>query len=507
MRKSFLFCWGIGLTLALCSPRISAQTREECLACHGDQTLAKEKDGKQVSLFVNDSVLSKSPHRRLVCVACHAGFDPQNVPHKEKIEPVNCLKCHSNAPVKHPFHPQLARSIIAHEQPDVSCKDCHGRHDVVSPKVPGSKFSESNVAEGCLECHSDVVEQYRESAHGRALASGVKGAPNCLSCHRGDIAGTEPGADTLAYKVKQEKLCLSCHRDDPEIRGMSSPSAGFINAYENSVHGAALLKGNPKAANCVDCHGSHEMKKGLEPSAKMNKLNIPQTCSKCHAEIAQEYSQSVHGVAVAKGNLEAPVCTNCHGEHTILRHTDPRSPVAVKNLSQQVCSPCHSSLALSAKYGLSADRFKTFSDSYHGLALRGGSVEVANCASCHGSHSIKPSSDPTSSTYAGNLSSTCGKCHPGANERFSMGSVHVTLAKKEEPLLYWTATLYIILIVTTIGAMALHNLLDFIRKSKRKLAIRSGLLAEEPRGHGLYLRMTVGERLQHGALLISFIVL
>ncbi|MBK7252845.1 MAG: hypothetical protein IPI04_02735 [Ignavibacteria bacterium] len=44
---------------------------------------------------------------------------------------------------------------------------------------------------------------------------------------------------------------------------------------------------------------------------------------------------------------------------------------------------------------------------------RGGSAEVANCESCHGNHSIKPSSDTSSTINKKNLPKTCGKCHEG----------------------------------------------------------------------------------------------
>ena len=47
--------------------------------------------------------------------------------------------------------------------------------------------------------------------------------------------------------------------------------------------------------------------------------------------------------------------------------------------------------------------------------------------------------------------------------------------------------------------MFLHNLLDFVQKSGSQLKIRRGEIWEEPPGHGLYLRMTVSERIQHGA--------
>ena len=82
-----------------------------------------------------------------------------------------------------------------------------------------------------------------------------------------------------------------------------------------------------------------------------------------------------------------------------------------------------------------ANRSKTFSQSYHGLALSGGSASVANCGSCHGVHNIKPSSDPTSMVNKNNLVKTCGKCHPGANETFTQGNIHVTLEKEDEPIL------------------------------------------------------------------------
>ena len=508
--KYFTVLAVVGLCgMFFCAPSATLpQTKADCLTCHSDHSLTKDAGGKQIPLYVDDAVLDASPHKKLVCIACHTGFSPDNIPHKDKIEPVNCLRCHTADALKHTFHPELVNAVANHEEPAVSCKDCHGTHNIVSPRVPGSKFSESNIVAACGECHTDVRDDFLASAHGKAVAAGVKGAPTCLTCHRNQIAGAGTN-DTLATKIAQEKLCLSCHLDNPDVRARTSPSAGFLAAYEQSVHGRALLKGNSRAANCVDCHGSHQMKKGLDPSSTVNRVRIPETCAKCHETVAAQYQQSVHGRAVAKGNPDAPVCTNCHGEHTILKHDDPRSPVAARNLSQQVCSPCHSSVALTTKYGLASDRFATYSDSYHGLAIKGGSVEVANCASCHGAHNIQPSSDSTSSTNKKNLAVTCGKCHPGANARFGLGSVHVNIAARgSDPTLYWIASLYVVLIVVVVGGMFIHNLLDFVRKSQRKLLQRRGALPHEPvLGHRLYLRMTASERIQHATLLISFMTL
>ena len=146
-------------------------------------------------------------------------------------------------------------------------KACHGTHNVESPKTPGAKFSAGRLTESCGSCHKEQAAHFPASAHGKALAEGVKGAPNCLSCHRSTVAFVVGTTDTLSVKRAQEQLCLSCHRDDPDVRARTSPTAGFIAAYDTSAHGAALLKGNAKVANCVSCHGSHDMKKGSDPTS------------------------------------------------------------------------------------------------------------------------------------------------------------------------------------------------------------------------------------------------
>jgi len=249
------------------------------------------------------------------------------------------------------------------------------------------------------------------------------------------------------------------------------------------------------------------MLKGSNPKSRVNRLSIAGTCGGCHGDVEKKYLESVHGKSLARGVTASATCTDCHGEHNILSPKDERSPVAAKNISSKVCTPCHASVRLTQKYGLQADRFQTFEDSYHGLAGKGGDVEVANCASCHGVHDIVPSSDTTSSISRNNLASTCGKCHPGANENFTKGSVHVIATSGDDKLLYFIASGYIILIMMVVGGMVLHNLLDFVRKSKTQLLYRRGVLQRPHHAHRLYLRMSLNERLQHGALLVSFVAL
>ncbi len=483
---------------------LHAQTKEDCLTCHSDSSLTMDRNGKQVSIYVNDSIFSQSAHKKLVCVACHTGFNPDDMPHKEHIIPVQCLTCHQNVPSKHSFH----KTILAKGGSDVSkmCKECHGTHDVQSPKVAGTRFSPSNIVESCGRCHSEEKNHYLKSAHGQAYVAHNKNAPTCIQCHSKNITTITAGTDSVQLKIVQEQVCISCHGTN-KISPATGPTKSFVMSYEASVHGQALKNGNGKAANCVDCHGNHDMRKGSDPESRVNKLNIPNTCAKCHPSIAADYKASIHGTAFLAGNKDAPVCTDCHGEHNILNPANPKAPTSYANVSQEVCSKCHSSVPLSTKYGLNPNRWSTFKDSYHGLALQGGATTVANCASCHTAHNIFPSNDPRSSVNKKNLATTCGKCHPGANAKFAEGPVHVIVTEKQNPLLYYITSTYIVLILVTIGGMFIHNLFDFLKKAKRKLRTRRGHFQEEEVGHSLYVRMTLSERLQHASLVISFITL
>src|SRR6185436_5057930 len=102
-------------------------------------------------------------------------------------------------------------------------------------------------------------------------------------------------------------------------------------------------------------------------------------------------------------------------------------------ISVDICSKCHASERLNTKYNLPRDRVQTFFESYHGLAAKYGSTLAANCASCHGVHKILRSSDPHSTIHASHLVETCGKCHPGATEKFALSKVHIDAASVASP--------------------------------------------------------------------------
>jgi cytochrome b subunit of formate dehydrogenase len=227
---------------------------------------------------------------------------------------------------------------------------------------------------------------------------------------------------------------------------------------------------------------------------------------------------SVHGSALERGVTASPVCTDCHGEHLIRGPRDAESPVAAAGVTA-TCSHCHEAIGIRETFGLPAGRLSTYEDSYHGLAARGGSPVAANCASCHGYHRILPSNDPASATNQRNLPHTCGRCHPGAGDRFARGAVHVAMATPNRPILGAVRFVYLWLIALTIGGMVLHNLLDFLFKIRRRLHEHLGLVvhaaghaaasAEEAVAEGgrWFVRMTTSERVQHGLLAASFSIL
>ena len=487
---------------------VKPPSNDDCQACHGDGG-AKRNDGR--SIFVSEKAFAASVHGAagVSCVDCHADLaKTSDFPHRERLKPVSCVACHDAVGDAHPFHPGIARATQTKGAAEVPCTSCHGAHDTIPVKSRSFRFTPPNDVTACGRCHDGVAAHYAASEHGRLPASVERATPTCLSCHRQGV--TEGAiADAATLKKAQERLCIGCHVKSKSVRNTENATTSFIASYDESVHGKALARGDARAPNCVDCHGAHDERYGFDAASFVNKMRVQQVCARCHEKQEHQFQNSVHGVALRRGNKDAPACTDCHGEHRILSPRDPRSPVAAANISNRVCTPCHASLRVTEKWDLPRDRSQTFADSYHGLASRGGVVEVANCASCHGTHDILPSSDPASRIAAANLSHTCGAqgCHPGANARFATGKVHVAATVKEQPLLYWIGTIYIVLIVVVIGGMMLHNLLDFTRKAKRQMQIRRGEIAEPPAGKAVYVRMTFGERVQHAALMGSFILL
>jgi hypothetical protein len=123
-----------------------------------------------------------------------------------------------------------------------------------------------------------------------------------------------------------------------------------------------------------------------------------------------------------------------------------------------------------SKYEIPVDRSTTYEQSYHGVASSYGSMTVANCASCHGYHDIRPPADPKSSISPANLVKTCGKpeCHPGMSAKIASAKMHVNVKKKKSGSVYYLRQVFVwafvgLLIITFIWVIP-----DIARRIRRR---------------------------------------
>ncbi len=466
------------LTLSSASPAENNNKDAACLACHGQPGMTSAS-GKSISL--DPAKHSASVHGILACTDCHATI--KDFPHPTKVPKVECSTCHADEASHAP--------ASIHGAVDVTCQSCHGNAHEVSAAA-------QLVPAKCAQCHADEAKDLRQSIHGQAAAAGDPDAPTCLSCH-GDVHQIQPSSDP-ASRVARKNLpdtCASCHSNQQFLARHKIPFAHPVELYRQSVHGRAEANGDGAAASCSDCHGSHGILPSQDPRSKVNHWNIPATCGQCHKEISQTYLESVHGQAMLARVSAAPVCSDCHGEHLILGPKEQGSLVSASRVSVTTCGRCHSDERLELRYNLPADRLPSYADSYHGLAARGGSQSVANCASCHGVHNIFPSTDPRSTVNAANLPKTCGNCHAGAGGHFVIGRVHVrTTTGPAHPVVKWIRWTYLTLIPMTLGFMILHNLVDFFSKVIRR----------QPRHEtgARVSRMNRNFRIAHWGVVLSF---
>jgi len=469
----------------LCS-MASGLAAEDCLSCHAASSGLVNSKGKNVT--VNPEALKTSVHRSLGCVDCHAGA--AKFPHTARTASASCLTCHPDA--GQTLSPS-AHAALGTAQTSEACMACHGDHDVVKPQARGARL--------CLACHEPEVRQFATSIHGQAHGRGNGDAPSCKDCHgpaHQALAATNANSPVNAKKLPE--TCGHCHSNPALAQKYMFAVARPVEAYEASVHGRALREGKAGAASCDDCHGTHGVLPAADPRSPISKRNVGSTCSRCHQQVFAQYKDSIHGRAVAAGVMDAPNCTDCHGEHRILAPSDPNSPVYVTKVSRVTCSHCHADTRLTARFNMPTGRVSSYEDSYHGLAAKAGSQTVANCASCHGVHNILPSSDPRATTAKANLATTCGKCHPDAGKKFALGPIHTLPASAGgRRILDYVRLFYLFTIPTVLGFMLLHNFLDWWRKARRTLAQYRAL--QTP------FRLTLNQRIQHLALLVSFMVL
>jgi len=400
-----------------------------------------------------------------------------------------CADCHTNTGGV-PAEIDTAK-LYGSIHEGLSCTDCH----VGIQKVPHAR---DLARPDCESCHEETVAEYTQ--HGRGVVGESEHIPNCWQCHGSHHILPHTDTESMVHPANLPGTCGECHEDQELLKDLNIRFKHPIEVYQKGVHGQATAGGKDMAASCNDCHStagsSHRILPPGNIESTINFFNISKTCGTCHSTIQKEFEDGIHGELVSRGEVDAPTCTHCHGEHGILATDDPRSPVSPFRVAEATCTPCHDSAALNEKYDLPSGRLQSYVDSYHGLKSRAGDQTVANCSSCHGAHLVLPSSDPNSSVAVDNLVVTCGGCHPGmSTERAAKTKIHESMEGLAGGWPYIVKIIYQILIFVVIGGMAVYCLLDYLRQ------IRNAMSKKQVR------RMEADEVVQHTILAVSFSVL
>ncbi len=268
--------------------------------------------------------------------------------------------------------------------------------------------------DNCAACHIAIgderlekpVKDYARDIH-KAKGFG------CVACHGGNekeagMEAMDPGKGYIGKPDRKQvvQVCARCHSDASFMKRYN-PSLRVDQAaeYATSVHGRKLRESNdPKVAVCVSCHPAHSIRPPSDATSSVHPLRVAETCGACHGNAKYmegrrlptdqlaKYKESVHWKAMtAKGDLSAPTCNDCHGNHGA-------SPPGVSWVGN-VCGQCHTVMA------------DLFGKSVHAKAFT--DMGTPGCATCHENHAIREPNDKMLGTAS---EAVCSGCH-GANDK------------------------------------------------------------------------------------------
>jgi predicted CXXCH cytochrome family protein len=296
-----------------------------------------------------------------------------------------------------------------------------------------ARTASAQTANTCVVCHTalDPPLQVTEAQFSHDIHA-QKGL-TCASCHGGDPSKADMDAmsKSAGFRGKIQRsqipgLCARCHSDAAFMRQYNpSLRTDQFSQYQTSVHGKLWAKGDTNVAVCTDCHGVHDLRAPSDAASKVHPLNVASTCAHCHADSEHmkgykiptdqfaKYSTSVHHDAMAlRGDLSAPTCTTCHGNHGA-------APPGVGTV-QNVCATCHVFQA------------QMYEKSSHRVAFQ--SAGLPGCLVCHSNHAV---THPTDARLSTGNEAVCVQCHaPGdacdtARAEMLSGLTHLNQAIQE----------------------------------------------------------------------------
>ncbi len=344
-----------------------------------------------------------------------------------------CLPCHffgahEGAPRIDPA--AYDRSAHANE----GCISCHD--DIENPDIHHEEEDQDLAPVMCGNCHPEQRSIHKTSVHGRGFAENVepREAAACTDCHGVHDIGRATDSWSSTNPVNLATTCARCHADRERVERQELSSSHVIADYLSGVHARGLDQNPPVvAANCGQCHGTHDIQPSYNPASRVNRANVLATCSQCHAEARDEYSKSVHNRAYTAATSDAvprdgrewddvPVCTDCHGGHAISETDNLEFHAQIHTK----CARCHGDQKKMARYGLSTKVLTSYLDDFHGATnhLYNGNEQapggrVATCSDCHGAHDVESFGPWDKPLVRKRVAEVCRRCHQGVPDRFA----------------------------------------------------------------------------------------
>ena len=485
-----------------------AQDDLSCRLCHQDtDAVINLPSGEELPALVDLTILDHSAHgsgdEALRCTECHdgnlyrqphEGLDAADYRQFQIQNSASCVRCHDESHL-------TSHENISTEQ-SVVCTDCHGGHDV----APVAEWSDEALTGRCLTCHEPDDGARLLAITSAGLFGKKADEAYCLACHQ------EPGP-TVAFASGEsisvhfddavfrnsvhgdgndwgEISCRNCHETTtyphPPVTAESSREYALTasescaachdhnsDMAQDSVHAVALAEGEIEAAVCTDCHGSHDVLPANEPRSQTSAM-----CRECHSTIYDEYASSIHGEAlIDDDNPDVPACIDCHGVHDI---QDPTTNV-FRNSSPELCGNCHANESLMAEYEISTNVFDSYVADFHGTTVtlfehQDPELETnkAVCYDCHGIHDISSPDDPDAGIKT-NLLDTCQQCHPGATSDFpDAWTSHFEPSLDNNPIVYLIEKFYEIITPLTFGGLGFLVATDLFRRIRLRGRKSSG---------------------------------
>ncbi|MFZ5980586.1 MAG: cytochrome b/b6 domain-containing protein [Candidatus Zixiibacteriota bacterium] len=256
----------------------------------------------------------------------------------------------------------------------------------------------------CLDCH-EVAAYDRAPTYDSALAMSIHKDFDCTDCHTAIT-------DLPHEEILPDVYCGTCHDDAVEI-------------YQK--HGRLEVGIGEDIPTCIDCHGRHDIRASTDKNSRVNPINLPETCGRCHEDInltkkheilygkaVEVYQSSVHGKAALGGVYVAATCNDCHSTggtaHRILGPGDSESSINHFNIPK-TCGKCHQNVE------------NDYWEGIHGKLVARGETDSPVCTDCHGEHGIISPSDPESRVSPSRVAeATCAPCHESArlNEKYGI---------------------------------------------------------------------------------------